>query len=262
MGIAPGRRALITGGASGFGKEIARRVIGAGGSAALVDLSRERLEAAVAELGDRACAFAADVSSPAQIRDAVAQAEQTLGGLDTLVLAAGVIHLKEIGDVTEADWDLTLDVNLKGAFFAAQAAAPALRASGRGRIVTISSETGRRGFPWLQAYSASKFGLVGLTESLAVELAADAVTVNCICPISVPTTGMGRLVMDWKLQRSDKSEAQLIQELARAVPLGRNPTEADIAEAALYFISDEASFMTGVTVDVDGGARIGAVTGA
>src|SRR5437588_508784 len=97
------------------------------------------------------------------VRDAVARAAQELGGLDTLVNSAGVIHIKPLEEVAEPDWDLTLDVNLKGAFLTAQAAAPHLRESGRGRIVSIASDAGKRGFAWLQAYCASKFGLVGLT---------------------------------------------------------------------------------------------------
>jgi meso-butanediol dehydrogenase/(S,S)-butanediol dehydrogenase/diacetyl reductase len=91
--------------------------------------------------------------------------------------------------VTERDWDSTLDINLKGAFLVAQAAVPALRTSARGRIVAISSDAGKRGYPWIQAYAASKFGLIGLIESLAVELSPDRVTANCVCPARVPRRG-------------------------------------------------------------------------
>ena len=190
MTIAAGRKALVTGGASGFGLDIATRLTAAGARVALVDVSEERLHSAAAALPG-AVPLTADVRSPAQVQAAVAGAVDALGGLDTLVVSAGVIHIKPLDEVAENDWDLTLDINLKGAFLTAQAAAPHLAASGRGRVVAISSDAGRRGFAWLQAYCASKFGLIGLIESLAVELAASKTTVNCVCPVGCPTTGMG-----------------------------------------------------------------------
>jgi NAD(P)-dependent dehydrogenase (short-subunit alcohol dehydrogenase family) len=262
MTVAAGRKALVSGGASGFGLEIARRLRAAGAQVALVDLPGERLEAARAELGDGVLAAPADVRSPAEVRAAVASALDTFGGLDTLVISAGVIHIKPLGEVSENDWDLTLDVNLKGAFLAAQAAEQALRSSGRGRVVAISSDAGRRGVPWLQAYTASKFGLIGLIESLAVELAADQVTANCVCPVGCPTTGMGRDVLDWKTSHTRSSAEEIVATTARMNPLGRNATETDVADAVMFLISEQASFLTGVSLDVDGGAHLGVMPGA
>jgi meso-butanediol dehydrogenase/(S,S)-butanediol dehydrogenase/diacetyl reductase len=192
--IAPGRKALVTGGASGIGLAIARQLARAGAAVALLDLDDDKLAAAATEVGEGTVAVRADVRSPEQVRAAVEQATARLGGLDTLVVCAGVIHVKPLAEIAEADWDLTLDVNLKGAFLACQAAEPALRASGRGRIVTISSDAGHRGVPHLLAYCASKFGVVGLTEALAAEL-APAITVNSVCPVGVPSTGMGRQLL-------------------------------------------------------------------
>jgi NAD(P)-dependent dehydrogenase (short-subunit alcohol dehydrogenase family) len=255
MTIAPGRRALVTGGGSGFGFEIARRLRDAGAQVALLDVDRGRVDDAAGRLG--ATAVAADVRSPDEVREAVARAADELAGIDTLVNSAGVIHIKPLDEVGETDWDLTLDVNLKGAFLVAQAAAGALAASGRGRIVTISSDAGRRGFAWLQAYCASKFALIGLTESLAVELAASGTTVNCICPVGCPTTAMGQEVLDWKVRRAGVAPEEIMAATARSNPLGRNATEDDIVAAALFFISDEGSFMTGAALDVDGGAHLG-----
>jgi meso-butanediol dehydrogenase / (S,S)-butanediol dehydrogenase / diacetyl reductase len=262
MAIAPGRKALVTGGASGFGLEIARRLRGAGAEVALVDRAEDRLADARASLGGSTLALAADVRSPDDVRDAVESAAASFGGLDTLVLSAGVIHIKPLEEVSEGDWDVTLDVNLKGAFLAAQAAAEHLRASGRGRVVAISSDAGRRGFAWIQAYTASKFGLVGLVESLAVELAPGQVTVNCVCPVGCPTTAMGQEVLDWKVRRATATADEIMAATARTNPLGRNATEADVAEAVMFFVSDEASFLTGVSLDVDGGAHLGFFPGA
>jgi NAD(P)-dependent dehydrogenase (short-subunit alcohol dehydrogenase family) len=261
MTLAPERKALVTGGASGFGLEIARRLLAEGAAVAIADLPGERLEQAAAALGG-VPALAADVRAPAQVRAAVDGAVGALGGLDTLVISAGVIHIKPLEDVSEAEWDLTLDVNLKGAFLTAQAAAPALRASGRGRIVAISSDAGRRGVPWLQAYTASKFGLIGLVESIAVELAGDGVTANCVCPVGCPTTGMGQDVLDWKMGRTQSSATEIMATTARLNPLGRNATETDVADAVLFFVSEQAGFLTGSSLDVDGGAHLGLMPGA
>ena len=200
MTIAANRKVLITGGASGFGLDIAREMISAGAKVALVDKSAQNLAQATKELGSNSLSITADVRNQAELIAAVEHANSEFKGLDTLVISAGVIHIKPMGEVSEADWDLTLDVNLKGAFFAIQAASKYLVESGRGRIVAISSDAGKRGFSQIQAYCASKFGLIGLIESCAVELAHAQVTVNCVCPVGCPTSGMGEEVLDWKIK--------------------------------------------------------------
>jgi len=264
VGIASGRRALITGGASGFGLEIARRMLDAGAQVAIADASTTALEAAVADLGPAVLAIPCDVRSPVLMAGAVQAAVDRFGGLDTLVVSAGVIHIKPLADVTEQDWDTTLDVNLKGAFLAMQAAAPHLVAAGpgRGRIVAISSDAGKRGFAWIAAYTASKFGLVGLVESVAVELAPHGVTVNAVCPVGAPGTGMGQQVLDWKVLATGQDAEAIQAAAARTNPLGRNATPGDVAAAVLWFLADEASFITGVALDVDGGAHLGFLPGA
>ena len=260
MNIAPGRKALVTGGASGLGLAVARRLAREHATVALLDVDAQRLETAAAEIGNGALPVRADVRSASDVRAAVERAIAKLDGLDTLVVCAGVIHIKPLADVSEADWDLTLDVNLKGAFLCCQAAAPALTASGRGRIVTISSDAGHRGFPSLHAYCASKFGLIGLTESLAGEL-APGVTVNSVCPVGVASTGMGQQVLSWKVEHTGRTPDEILAGVARGLPLGRGATETDIADAVLFFISEAASFITGVALDVDGGARFGGLPG-
>jgi meso-butanediol dehydrogenase/(S,S)-butanediol dehydrogenase/diacetyl reductase len=261
MNIAPKRKALVTGGASGMGLEIARRLASDGVGVALVDVDAERLESAAAKVGALAVPIRADVRSPNDVKAAVTRAISELGGLDTVVISAGVIHIKPLTEVSEEDWDFTLDVNLKGAFLTCQAAASALVGSRRGRIVMISSDAGHRGWPTLQAYCASKFGLIGLAESLACELAPN-VTVNCVCPIGVATTGMGQQVLSWKVHHTGRTPDQILAGVTRGVLLGRGATEADVADAVLFFISDSASFLTGVALDLDGGARFGGLPGA
>jgi NAD(P)-dependent dehydrogenase (short-subunit alcohol dehydrogenase family) len=256
-----GRRALITGGASGFGLAIARRMVADGGHVALVDVSELALDAATRELGEAASGHPCDVRDAAAVARVVEDASDRMGGLDTLVVSAGVIHIAALSEVTEEDWDRTLDVNLKGAFLAIQAAAPHLSASGRGRIVAISSDAGRRGFGGIAAYCASKFGLIGLIESVAVELASTGVTANVLCPVGAPSTGMGQQVLAWKMSATGRSADEIIGAAARTNPVGRNATEADVVAAAVFLVSEGASFLTGVSLDVDGGAHLGFLPG-
>jgi meso-butanediol dehydrogenase/(S,S)-butanediol dehydrogenase/diacetyl reductase len=256
MSIVPGRKALITGGASGFGLAIARRLSDLGARVAIADIAADQLERAQADNPDLV-PLRLDVTAAADVASVVAAAERELGGIDTLVLSAGVIHVKPLAEVSERDWDSTLDINLKGAFLVAQAAAPALRASGRGRIVGISSDAGKRGYPWIQAYAASKFGLIGLIESLAVELSPDRVTANCVCPGSCPTTGMGRSLTAWKAEQSGVSVDEMVARMGASFPLGRPVSEDDVVGAVEYLVSDQASFITGVSLDVDGGESLG-----
>jgi NAD(P)-dependent dehydrogenase (short-subunit alcohol dehydrogenase family) len=262
MTVAPGRRALVTGGASGFGLAIASRLLASGAHVAIADVDGDALLAAVARLGPDVLSIPCDVRSPAVVAGAISRAVERFGGLDTLVISAGVIHIKPLPEVSESDWDLVLDVNLKGAFLTIQAAAPHLVASGRGRIVAISSDAGKRGFSWIAAYTASKFGLIGLVESVAVELAPSGVTVNAVCPVGAPTTGMGRQVLAWKVDATGRPPDEVLAAAARTNPLGRNATEDDVAAAVMWLLDDEASFITGVALDVDGGAHLGFLPGA
>jgi NAD(P)-dependent dehydrogenase (short-subunit alcohol dehydrogenase family) len=261
MKVAEDRKALITGGASGFGREIARTLSAAGATVAVVDLDGDRAEQAAAELGDSAIGIAADVRSRADVRAAVDRTVDELGGLDTLVISAGVFHMGELEEVTEEEWDRTLDVNLKGAFLTTQAAIPHLRASGRGRVVMISSDAGQRGFAALAPYTASKFALNGLMESVAAEVAGDKVTVNTLCPVGCPTTGMGREVLAEKIKVTGESPEDIMARAAATNPLGRNVLESDVADAVLFLVSEHSSFITGVALDLDGGASLGSVPG-
>jgi NAD(P)-dependent dehydrogenase (short-subunit alcohol dehydrogenase family) len=261
MKVADNRKALVTGGASGFGREIARTLNAAGAAVAVVDLDGERAEQTAAELDSGAIGLGADVRSAADVRATVERAVEAFGGLDTLVISAGVFHMGELDGVTEEDWDRTLDVNLKGAFLVTQAAMPHLRESGRGRVVMISSDAGKRGFAALAPYTASKFGLNGLMESVAAEVAADNVTVNTLCPVGCPTTGMGQEVLAEKIERTGDTAEAIMARAAATNPLGRNVLETDVADAVLFLVSEHASFLTGVALDVDGGASLGSVPG-
>ena len=249
------RRALITGGASGFGLSTAKALLDQGAQVAIADIDEEKLQAAAAALAsDRVLPLTLDVTSPTSVQNAVAACVKSFSGLDTLVNSAGVIHFGPLEETTEADWDRVLDIDLKGVFLCCQAAAPLLRQSGqRGRIVNIGSDVSKIGCALIASYCAAKFGVVGLTKALAGELAPDGVTVNCVCPIGVSTTGMGQDVLAYKHQTTGAANETILAATAADVPLGRNPTQGDIVNAILFFLADESSFLTGVALDVDGG---------
>ena len=218
----------------------------------IADVDRRRLDAARGSFPD-AHAVEIDVTQPSSVRQAVAASAAAHGGLDHLINCAGVIHLAPLAEISEEDWDRTIDVDLKGTFLCSQAAAPHLAKSGRGRIVNIGSDASRVGFPMIAHYCAAKHGVIGLTRALAGELAPAKVTVNCVCPVGVPTTGMGRQVLRWKTEATGAAPQDIRAATAAAIPLGRNAAETDVVAAILFFLSDRAAFLTGSALDVDGG---------
>jgi NAD(P)-dependent dehydrogenase (short-subunit alcohol dehydrogenase family) len=181
-----GKVVLITGAASGMGLAFARRFAAAGAGLALADIDAERLAAAAAELGDKACAILADVAQAADCARMVAETAQRHGRIDLLINSAGVWLEGPAAEVSEAAWDRCLDINLKGTFFACRHAIPELRKTG-GAIVNIASDAGLMGSAGAAVYCASKGGVVLLTKALALELAPEGVRVNAICPCDVET---------------------------------------------------------------------------
>jgi NAD(P)-dependent dehydrogenase (short-subunit alcohol dehydrogenase family) len=250
--IAAGRKALVTGGASGFGFAVAERLTKAGASVAIADLDPDVVTAAGARLPG-ALPVVMDVADRAAVVAGTAKAADAFGGLDTLVNCAGVFEFRPFEEISEQEWDWILGVNLKGTFLTCQAAMPFLKASGRGRIVNISSDAGKKGYALISTYVASKFGVVGLTESLAAEFGPFGVTVNAVCPSTVSGTGMGQKVLEQKVRLFEKPPDQVLEEGASGYPLRRLGTVADVADTILFLISESAGWISGESINIDGG---------
>jgi 3-oxoacyl-[acyl-carrier protein] reductase len=238
-----GRVAFVTGAARGIGLAIVETLARRGTGVAMIDVDITNLTSAAQSIGERALAIETDVSRPDEVQRATRQTVEHFGGLNILVNNAGVCPMSDFADITEAEWDRVLAINLKGAFLCCQAALPYLRKSGRqGRIVNIASVAGQMGGVAVGAhYAASKAGLIGFSKSLARLLAADGVTVNCLAPGTAATD----LIADWSEETKRRLSAQ--------IPLGRFAQAEEIAEAVCFLASDQAGFITGATLDVNGG---------
>jgi NAD(P)-dependent dehydrogenase (short-subunit alcohol dehydrogenase family) len=245
-----GKRVLVTGGTRGIGRAAAEAFLAAGARVAVNGRTEESTRAALAKLGIAAIPAPGDVASAADCKRVVDAAVAELGGLDVLVNCAGIAKGGSMETVTEALWDSTLDINLKGTFFCTQAALPHLRAA-KGNVVNLASDAGLIGEVGLAVYCASKGGVVNLTRALALELAPD-VRVNCVCPGYVDTDMVRRDVINTSADPQATEAA-----LAASAPLNRIASPQEIASAILYLASDAARFMTGSALQIDGGTTAG-----
>lgn len=260
--IAGGSRILITGGAAGFGLGVARVLLDTTDACVvLADINDQRLREAVGQLGapGRVSAVQVDVRDGQSVKGAVEVAVKAMGGLDGLVNSAGMCRITPYLEISEEEWDLVVDTNLKGTFLMTQHAMPYLIDSGRGRVVNLSSTAGARGASMLAHYVSSKFGVVGLTQSLALEFGPSGVRVNAVLPGSTPDTEMGRQLMDRKIQMGlGASSDEVSASAAQGSPSRRVGRQEDTVNAVLYLLSEESSWVYGHSLAVDGGAHLGA----
>ena len=240
-----GRAVVVTGATRGIGKGIARVFAGAGARVLIVGRDAEAAKATVAELsatGAEASHVLADVSRREDCQRIAAAAAERFGGIDVLCANAGIFPAAPLAEMTDADIDEVLGTNLRGTILSVQACLPALAASGRGRVILTSSITGPiTGFPGWAHYGASKAGQLGFLRTAAIELAASGVTINAVLPGNIVTEGLDELGEEYQAQ------------MAASIPLRRLGTVEEIGYAALFLATDEAGYITGQTIVVDGG---------
>ncbi len=249
--------AIVTGGGSGIGKEVARRLVAEGASVLIAGRDAAKLEAAAAQIdpsGDRVRTLAGDIAHPATARALVELATAAFGGVDILINNAGVFSPKPFLEVDEQEYDHFIDIILKGKFFMAQAAAKAMLRRGGGAIVQTGSLWALQaiGATPSAAYSAANAGVHALTRNLAIELASSGIRINTIAP-AVVETPVYNTFMDSEQVR------QVLPTFNAFHPLGRNGQPADVAEAILFMASQEASWVTGTVLPVDGGVTAGRI---
>ena len=241
-----GRVAIVTGAGSGLGKCIAETYAREGAQVAVLDINEAAAKAVASAIGNRAIALRCDITRRSDVDAAVKEVNSALGPVGILVNNAGVTHLnKPMAEVTEEEFDHVFDVNVKGLFYFSQAALPTMRASGGGVIINIGSTAALRPRPGLTAYNATKGAVHMLSKTMAVELAPDKIRVCTIAPVASETPLLATFM--------GGDDAEKRARFMSVVPLGRFAQPQDIADAALFLASDEARFITGNVLEVDGG---------
>lgn len=242
-----GKTAIVTGGASGFGAGIARRFVREGAQVMVADLNGAAAQTLAQESGARA--HEVDVSDDASVAGMTAAAMKAWGRIDILVNNAGITHLPQpMEEVSEAEFDRVLAVNAKSVFLTARHIVPLMKAAGRGAILNVASTAGVSPRPRLNWYNASKGWMITATRAMAVELAPTGIRVNAINPVAGETP----LLKSFMGEDTPEMRAKFLS----TIPIGRFSTPEDMAAAALYLCSDEASMVTGVALNVDGGRCI------
>jgi meso-butanediol dehydrogenase / (S,S)-butanediol dehydrogenase / diacetyl reductase len=244
-----GRIALVTGGGHGIGAATAARLAADGATVAVADLSATTAEAVahgIAERGGRAAAFTADVSDPEAVTRLVAEVQDAVGPIDILDNNAGRLVPGTALSQELEEWDRTLTVNVRSVFLMCRALLPAFCERGSGVIVNTGSISGLVGEPDLVAYNTSKAAIINLTRQLAADFSPQGVRVNCVCPGWIHTGFNDPLFVGW-------SEAEIQELVERQVPLGRQGTAEDVADAVAFLCCDDARYITGHALVVDGG---------
>jgi len=251
--------AIITGGAQGLGEALARRLDAEGCNVVVADINYESAAKVAAELRN-AIAVKVDVCDEEQTEAMVAAAVNTFGKLDLLVSNAAILIAKPVTEFPAEQWRKMIDVNLVGYFLCAKAAAKVMIPNRKGNIIQINSKSGKKGSYKNSAYAASKFGGIGLTQSLALELAEYGIRVNAICPgnlLNSPLWNEGPNSLFKQYARNQGiTEEQVRQKYLSQVPLGRSCEYEDIANVMVFLASDEASYMTGQAINVTGGQEM------
>jgi meso-butanediol dehydrogenase/(S,S)-butanediol dehydrogenase/diacetyl reductase len=248
-----GRSAYVTGASRGIGRGIALALAAEGASVIVTDIALADAESVAGEIraaGGRADALAVDVTKWGDLLAVVDYAERQFGQLDIAINCAGVLSVDAVEDITEAEWDRVMGINAKGVFLSCKAAVPAMKRNGFGRIINISSVSGKDGYQKLALYSASKYAVLGFTNSLAKEVARNGITVNAICPGVVKTQMWDMLSKEFRDQ-GETAEQSWQRHVLQFVPQGRPQTPEEIGGLAVYLAL--APSLTGQSINIDGG---------
>ncbi len=251
-----GKVAVITGAGRGIGRCIAKKLSAEGAKLVLASIEEPVHEVAqeIKDSGGEAVSIIADVTKKEQVVAIYQLAEDTYGRIDISVQNAGVIRIAKLEDTTEEDWDLVMTVNTKGVFLCAQEAALRMRKYGNGgRIINTASGQARDGFIYTPAYAASKFGVIGMTQSLAKELAKEKITVNAYCPGIIESDMWTYNDKVWGELLGDYKPGELMAEWVKGIPMAYAGDGTEVADLVSFIASDEASYLTGQTINIDGG---------
>ncbi|MFL5239575.1 MAG: SDR family oxidoreductase [Rhizomicrobium sp.] len=251
-----GKTIVITGASRGIGAALARRFAREGG-AVVVSANEPACEAVATEItaaGGQAIAQVADVTKKSDVIALYDAAEREFGGIDISVQNAGIITIARVEAMTESEWDKVMEVNTKGVFLCCQEAIARMRKNGRGgRLINTASGQARQGFIYTPHYAASKFGVVGITQSLAKEVAKERITVNAFCPGIIETDMWAYNDEAWGKLLGDYKPGELMAEWVRNIPMARAGSGEDVAGLVTFLASEDAAYITGQTINVDGG---------
>ena len=251
-----GMTVVVTGGNRGIGFAMAKRFASEGANLVLASVDEQVEDAAdgLCNSGAGAIGILCDVTDRSAVKDLYDRAMAEFGRVDISIQNAGIITIAKIGDLTESEWDDTMDVNTKGAFLCCQEAIIRMRKAGNGgKLINIASGQARDGFIYTPHYAASKFGVMGLTQSLAKEVAPDGITVNAICPGIIRTDMWVYNDRVWGELLGDYGPGQLMEEWVQNIPMKRAGEGRDVAGLAAFLASRDADYITGQTINVDGG---------
>lgn len=245
-----GKSIVVTGGSLGMGRACAERFAAGGGKVLIVSNDKTSVDEAVAAIGPAAAGFIGDVRNIGDMEAAVAEAVSRHGGVDILACCAGIQRYGTVVDTPEAVWDDVMDINLKGIFLASKFAIPEIRKRGGGAIVAISSVQSYASQAGVAAYTASKGAINALVRAMALDHAADNITVNAVCPASIDTPMLRWAADLWK---GTSTAEKTLEAWGKGHPLGRVGKASEVAELVAFLCGDKARFITGADMKIDGG---------